>query len=244
MRSSQKIINKLSAIRLQNKIFFTYSLVFLLMFAVIFGIASILIDRTFSEQLDKEVVELQSNISNNYTLFVNSIRTEVQAKGEDKDTRNAVERAQSGNSRYISVTNFDVFECGNTEGILVLSNRTDEQRYGDRVIDITNATTELSYKDGKGTIRERVIESGDDPQLVVEVTQWWDWGYVTGGRSLQKWLRVEMLSQPSEHPIFLVKRKDEQEEWIPLNSIAYQTPTIKMEWGETEASTSGGRETN
>ncbi len=230
MRYSQRVINKLSAIRLQNKIFFTYSLVFLLMFAVIFGIASVLIDRTFSEQLDKEVVELQSNISNNYTLFVNSIRTEVQAKGEDKDTRDTVERAQSGGNRYISVTNFDVFECGNAEGILVLSNRIDEHRYGDRVIDITNATMELSYKEGKGTIRERVIESGDDPQLVVEVTQWWDWGYVTGGRSLQKWLRVEMLSQPSEHPIFLVKRKDEQEEWIPLNSVAYQTPTIKMEW--------------
>ncbi|MYF98987.1 HAMP domain-containing protein [Candidatus Poribacteria bacterium] len=230
MRYSQRVINKLSAIRLQNKIFFTYSLVFLLMFAVIFGIASILIDRTFSEQLDKEVDELQSNISNNYTLFVNKIRTEVQAKGEDKDIRTAVQRAQSAGSRYIYVPNFDVFECGNTEGILVLSNRRDEQRFGDRVIEIINTTAEPSYKKGRGTIRERVIESGDDPQLMVEVTQWWNWGFVTGGRSLLKWLSAEMLSQPSEHPIFFVKRQDEQEEWIPLNRIAYQTPTIKMEW--------------
>lgn len=227
MRYSQRVINKLSAIRLQNKIFFTYSLVFLLMFAVIFGIASILIDRTFGEQLEKVVVELQYNISNNYSLLVNNIRTEIQAKGEDKDIRAAV---QSAGSRYINVPNFDVFECGNTQGILVLSNRRDGQRFGDRVIEIANTTTEPSYKIGKSAIRERVIESGDDPQLVVEVTQWWDWGFVTGGRSLQNWLSDEMLSHPSEHPIFLVKRKDEQEEWIPLNSTAYQTPKMKMEW--------------
>lgn len=230
MRYSQRVINKLSSIRLQNKIFFTYSLVFLLMFAVIFGIASILIDRTFSEQLDKEVVELQSNISGKYAVFLNSIRTEVQAKGEDKDTQNAVLLAQSGGSRYISVTNFDVFECGNTEGILVLSNRRDEHRIGHKIIEITNATSDPLYKEGKGTIRERVIETDVEPQLVVEVTQKWDWGFVTGGRSLQKWLSVEMLSQPSEHPIFLIKRKNEQEEWIPLNNPAFQTPTMKDEW--------------
>ena len=63
MQYTRKIINKLSSIRLQNKIFFTYSLVILLMFAVIFGIASLLIDNTFSEQLDKDVVKLKSNIS-------------------------------------------------------------------------------------------------------------------------------------------------------------------------------------
>jgi len=230
MRLPQKIINKLSAIRLQNKIFFTYSLVFLLMFAVIFGISSILIDRTFSEQLDKDVFEIQSNISSKYALFVEDIQTKVQAKGESSRVRTAVQKAKSGGSRYISEPDFDVFECGNTKGILVLSNREDENRIGERVLETTNVTTDPSYKEGKSTIRERVIETDDEPQLVVEVTRWWDWGFVTGGSSLQKWLSVKMLDQPSEHPILLVKRKGEQEEWIPLNRPAYKTPNIKMKW--------------
>ena len=230
MSYAQKAHNKLSALRLQNKIFFTYSLVFLLMFAVIFGIASFLIDRTFSEQLDKDVVELRTNISNLYTQFVETIRNEVKAKGEDRDVRNAVRRAESGGSRDIPPTNFDVFECGNTEGILVLSERIDEPRIGSKDTDIANAKEDAAFKEGKGTIRERVIKTDEEPQLVVEVTQWLDWGFVTGGKSLQKWLIGTMLSQPAEHPIFLVKRKDEQEEWIPLNNIAYRTPTLKAEW--------------
>ena len=230
MRYTRKIFNKLSALPLQNKIFFTYSLVFLLMFGVIFGIASFLIDRAFSQQLDKEVVELQAKISSQYALFVDSIRDEVQAKGEDRDVRNAVRKAERGDSSDTPATNFDIFECVNTEGILVLSNRTDENRIGERVINIDNVKADPAFKEGKGTIRERVIEAGDDPQLVVEVTQLQEWGFVTGGRSLQKWLSGEMLSQPAEHPIFLVKRKDKQEEWIPLNNSAYWAPSLKDKW--------------
>lgn len=230
MQYTQKIINKLSSIRLQNKIFFTYSLVLLLMFAVIFGIASLLIDNTFSEQLNKDVVKLKSNISGQYAQFVEEIRNEVKAIGEDPELRSAVERAETGGSRDIPLTKFDVFECGNTEGILVLSKSTDEKRIGQKVVEIANVEMDPTYKKEKGTIRERIISVGDDPQLVVEVTQWLDWGFVTGGRSLQKWLEVEMLDHPSEHPIFLVKRKNEQEEWIPLNSIAYRTTEIKSKW--------------
>ncbi len=230
MQYAQKIINKLSSIRLQNKIFFTYSLVFLLMFAVIFAIASLLIDNTFSEQLDKDVFELESNISDRYTLFVEEIRNEVQTTGEDRNVREAVRRAERGGSRDIPPTNFDVFECGNTEGILVLSNAFDEHRIGQKVFEGTNVETDPTFKKGKGTIQERIISAGDDPQLAVEVTQQFEWGFVTGGRSLQKWLRGELLSQPSEHPIFLVKRKNEQEEWIPLNSIAYRTSDLKIGW--------------
>lgn len=230
MRYGQKIINKLSAMRLQNKIFFTYSLVFLLMFAVIFGIASLLIDNTFSEQLDKDVAELKSIISNRYTSFVNEIRNEVKVTGEDPELRSAVERAETGGSRDIPLTNFDVFECGNKEGILVLSKSTDEKHIGQKVLEIANVKMDPTFKEGKGTIRERIISPGDDPQLMVEVTQWLDWGFVTGGRSLQNWLRDKMLSYPSEHPIFLVKRRNEQEEWIPLNTIAYRTTEIKSKW--------------
>lgn len=230
MRYAQKVLNKLSSLRLQNKIFFTYSLVFLLMFAVIFGIASFLIDRTFNAQLDEDVDELKTKISNLYTQFVDTIRHEVKAKGEERDVRNAVRRAERGGIRVFPAANFDVFECGNTEGILVLSKRKDEPRIGSKDTDIANAKEDAAFREGKGAIRERIIETDEEPQLVVEVTQWLDWGFVTGGKSLQKWLVGAMLTQPAEHPIFLVKRMDEQEEWIPLNNIAYRTPTLKAEW--------------
>ncbi|RKU11077.1 hypothetical protein C6501_13125 [Candidatus Poribacteria bacterium] len=230
MRYAEKIFNKLSSLRLQNKIFFTYSLVFLIMFAVIFGIASLLIDRTFNAQLGKDLIELKTNISNGYVLFVESIRNEVKAKGEDKDIRNALQRAERGGGRDIPATNFDVFECGNTEGILVLSKRGDDPRIGRKDTDIANAKSDEAFKVGKDIIRERIIATGEEPQLIVEVTQWLDWGFVTGGRSLRKWLEGYMLSQPAEHPTFLVKRKVEQEEWIPLNNAARKTPTLKDKW--------------
>ncbi len=229
MQYGQKIINKLSSIRLQNKIFFTYSLVFLLMFAVIFGIASLLIDNIFSEQLGKDVFKLQSNISSRYALFVDEIRTEVQAMGADRNVRDAVQRAETGGSRDVPPTDFDIFECGNTEGILVLSKSVDENRIGQKVVEIENVDADPTFKKGRGTIRERVISDDDDPQLVVEVTQWLDWGFVTGGQSLQNWLEAEMLRQ-SEHPIFLVQRKNGLEKWIPLNSIAHRTLKLKAEW--------------
>lgn len=230
MGFSQKILNKLSMLRLQNKIFFTYSLVFLLMFVVIFVIANLLIDRTFEDQLDKDLFELRSNISKLYALFVNSIKDEVKAMGENRDIRNAVRRAERGGGREIPPTNFDVFECGNTEGILVLSKRGDDPRIGRKDPDVGEVKSDESLQEGKGTIRERIIEKGEDPQLFVEVTQWIEWGFITGGRSLRKWLEGTMLNQPAEHPIFLVKRVDDKEEWIPLNNSAGQTTSLKDEW--------------
>ena len=226
----RKIRNKLSALRLQNKIFFTYSLVFLLMFAVIFVIANLLIDRTFDEQIDKELFELRSNISKLYALFVNSIRDEVKVMGENKDIRNAVRSAEIGGVREILQTNFDVFECRNTEGILVLSKRGDDPRIGHKDPEVVEMKSDETLKEGKGTIRERIIEKGEDPQLIVEVTQWMEWGFITGGRSLRKWLERTMLNQYAEHPIFLLKRMDEQVEWIPLNNPAGQTTSLRDEW--------------
>ena len=164
-------------------------------------------------------------------MFVEDIRNEVQAIGESPELRSAMEGAETGGSRDIPPTKFDVFECGNTEGILVLS-KSDENRIGQKVVESADVETDPTYKKGKGTIRERIISAADDPQVVVEVTQWLDWGFVTGGKSLQKWLSGELLRQPSEHPIFLVKRKNEQEEWIPLNSIAFRTTEIKSKWDQ------------
>ena len=216
------------------------------MFAVMFMIATLLINRAFNAQLDRDVIELRSNISRVYQLFLNTIREEVQAKGEARDVRYAVQSPESGGSTFIRAPNFDVFECGNADGTLVLSQRIDEPGIGITNLELVNAKTDEDFKEGKGTIRERIIETGDEPQLVVEVTQWLEWGFVTGGKSLQKWLEGALLSQPAEHPIFLVRRKNEQEEWIPLNYIAGQTTILKDEWeqqmqaNEAERKTSGG----
>ena len=224
------MFSKLSSLRLHNKIFFTYGLVFLLMFVVIFGIATILIDRTFNKQLDKDVNDLRTRISNMYVQFLQGIRDEVTAKGEDGDVREALRRAERGESREIPSTSFDVFECGNSEGILVLSQLVNDWRIGSINTEILKVKTDDTFKGVKDTIHERIISIDEDPQLVVEVTQWWDWGFITGGKSLQKWLIGALLSQPSEHPMFLVKRKDEQEEWISLNNRAHKSPNLKDEW--------------
>lgn len=222
------MFSKLSSFRLHNKIFFTYSLVLMLMFAVIFGIATILINRAFNSQLDKDVNDLENRISEMYALFRRDIRGEVAAKGEDEDVLDALKTAERGGIREIPPTNFDVFECGNSEGILVLSQLDNDPRIGSINAEILKVKTD--DQGVKDTIRERFIRMDEDPQLVVEVTQWWEWGFITGGKSLQKWLIGALLSQPAEHPVFLVKRKDEQEEWVSLNGSAHRSPNLKNEW--------------
>lgn len=200
------------------------------MFAVIFGIATILINRAFNTQLDKDVFDLRKRISDMYAQFLKGIRDEVAAKGEDEDVQEALKIAERGGSREIPPSNFDVFECGNSEGVLVLSQLANDPRIGSMNTDILKIKTDDTYKGVKHTIRERRIRIDEDPQFVVEVTQWWEWGFITGGKSLQKWLIGALLSQPSEHPVFLVKRKDEQEEWVSLNISAYKFPNLKEEW--------------
>ncbi len=199
---------------------------------VVFAIASFLINRAFKAQQQEDVRGLEHNISNRYVLFVESIRKEVKAKGNDRDVRNAVRWGDENRRRDVgrSAVNFDVFECRNTDGVLVLSKWENDPHIGQKDAELANAKTEPAFKAGKGTIRERIIGDDDEPQLVVEVTQWWDWGFVTGGRSLQKWLEGDLLSQPREHPIFLVKKKYEQEEWIPLNNIARKARDLQAAW--------------
>ncbi len=199
------------------------------MFAVIFGIASLLLNQAFNDQLETEVYELSVHISNMYAQFLRNLRAEVAAKGEDQAVREALRRAEiGGGSGEIPPTTFDVFECGNSEGILVLS-KLPNPPIGSKDNEILKVKTDETFKGVKNTIRERIINTDEEPQLVVEVTQWWDWGFITGGKSLQKWL-IGALSQPSEHPVFLVKRKDEQEEWVSLNNSAHKTPNLKEEW--------------
>ncbi|MYF54916.1 hypothetical protein F4225_03915 [Candidatus Poribacteria bacterium] len=89
------------------------------MFAVIFGIATILINSAFNTQLDKDVNDLRKRISDMYAQFLKDIRDEVAAKGQDEDVQEALRRAERGGSREIPPTSFDVFECGNSEGIIV-----------------------------------------------------------------------------------------------------------------------------
>ena len=200
------------------------------MFAVIYGFASFLINHAFNDQLEKDVIEFRTRISNMYAQFLKSIRDEVAAKGQDEDVWGALNRAERGGSREIPPTNFDVFECGNSEGILVLSQLPNNPRIGSKDNEILKIKTDDTFKGVKHTIRERFIRTDEDPQLVVEVTQWWDRGFITGGKSLQKWLIGALLSQPAEHPVFLVKRKEEKEEWVSLNNSAYNTPNLKEKW--------------
>ena len=200
------------------------------MFVVIFGIATTLINRAFNTQRDKDVNDLRTRISEMYVLFRQGIRDEVAASGEDENVLDALKTAERGGIREIPPTNFDVFECGNSEGILVLSQLDNDPRIGSKNADILKVKTDETFKGVKDTIRERNIRMDEDPQLVVEVTQWWKWGFITGGKSLQKWLIGALLSQPSEHPVFLVKRKDEQEEWVSLNNSAHRSPNLKDEW--------------
>lgn len=201
----------------------------MLMFAVMFGIASLLINRAFNEQLETDVAKLSARISNMYARFLQNIRDEVAAKGEDQDVREALRNAERGGPREIPPSTFDVFECGNSEGILVLS-QLPNQGNASKNNEILKVKTDETFKGVKNTIRERIIRTDEDPQLVVEVTQWWDWGFITGGKSLQKWLLGALLSQPSEHPMFLVKRIEEQEEWVSLNESAHKTPNLKEKW--------------
>ena len=200
------------------------------MFAVMYGFASFLINHAFNDQLEKDVIEFRTRISNMYAQFLKSIRDEVAAKGQDEDVWTALNRAERGGSREIPPTNFDVFECGNSEGILVLSQLPNNPRIGSKDNEILKIKTDDTFKGVKDTIRERIIRTDEDPQLVVEVTQWWDRGFITGGKSLQKWLIGALLSQPAEHPVFLVKRKEEKEEWVSLNNSAYNTPNLKEKW--------------
>ena len=201
------------------------------MFIVVFLLAIFLVNRAFKAQQREDVLELVYNISNRYVLFVDGIRKEVKVKGNDRAVRNAVVWALERRQDVArTAANFDVFECGNVDGVLVMSKWENDPRIGQKQSEIADVKNEPAFKEGKGTIRERIIQDGGEPQLVVEVTQWCDWGFVTGGNSLKKWLEGDLLSQPREHPIFLAKKKYEQEEWVPLNNIARKARGLQTAW--------------
>ena len=202
----------LAALPLQDKIFFAYAMVFLLMFGLIFGITHFLIRLAFDRQIEAYVEELESEVSNNYTLLVAKMRKEVASIAEAPALHSAILKGQSDGIRYLRDTEFDVLEYGTAYGTLLASTWMEDPRIGTNVMrrsgaGSTRGTGIARRESGNGNIRLRKVEQngGIEPRLVVEVTQAGDWGFLTGRRLLSKWMETETAIRSDEHAIFLVK---------------------------------------
>ena len=202
----------LAALPLQDKIFFAYAMVFLLMFGLIFGITHFLIRLAFDRQIEAYVEELESEVSNNYTLLVAKMRKEVASIAEAPALHSAILKGQSDGIRYLRDTEFDVLEYGTAYGTLLASTWMEDPRIGTNVMrrggaGSTRGTGIALRESGNGNIRLRKVEQngGIEPRLVVEVTQAGDWGFLTGRRLLSKWMETETAIRSDEHAIFLVK---------------------------------------
>ena len=202
----------LAALPLQDKIFFAYAMVFLLMFGLIFGITHFLIRLAFDRQIEAYVEELESEVSNNYTLLVAKMRKEVASIAEAPALHSAILKGQSDGIRYLRDTEFDVLEYGTAYGTLLASTWMEDPRIGTNVMrrsgaGSTRGTGIALRESGNGNIQLRKVEQngGIEPRLVVEVTQAGDWGFLTGRRLLSKWMETETAIRSDEHAIFLVK---------------------------------------
>ena len=202
----------LAALPLQDKIFFAYAMVFLLMFGLIFGITHFLIRLAFDRQIEAYVEELESEVSNNYTLLVAKMRKEVASIAEAPALHSAILKGQSDGIRYLRDTEFDILEYGTAYGTLLASTWMEDPRIGTNVMrrgsaGRTRGTGIALRESGNGNIRLRKVEQngGIEPRLVVEVTQAGDWGFLTGRRLLSKWMETETAIRSDEHAIFLVK---------------------------------------
>ena len=201
-----------TALSLQDKIFSAYGIVFLLMFGLIFGITHFLIRLAFDRQIEAYVEELESEVSNNYTLLVAKMRKEVASIAEAPALHSAILKGQSDGIRYLRDTEFDVLEYGTAYGTLLASTWMEDPRIGTNVMrrsgaGSTRGTGIALRESGNGNIRLRKVEQngGIEPRLVVEVTQAGDWGFLTGRRLLSKWMETETAIRSDEHAIFLVK---------------------------------------
>ena len=203
----------LAALPLQDKIFFAYAMVFLLMFGLIFGITHFLIRLAFDRQIEAYVEELESEVSNNYTLLVAKMRKEVAAVAEAPALHSAILKGQSDGIRYLRDTEFDVLEYGTAYGTLLASTWMEDPRIGTNVMrrggaGSTRGTGIALRESENGNIRLRKVEQNGISEtltLVVEVTQAGDWGFLTGRRLLSKWMETETAIRSDEHAIFLVK---------------------------------------
>ena len=220
--------NKLSALKFHDKIFIAYGLVFFVMFGVVFGSTSFLIQLAFKREIDKYVETLQGTISNSYQVFLNKVEKDVHATAADERLHRAIER--KSRFAYLPTPDFDLFEYGTADGKLLYPNLKTAR----------NPRTYHSVDDG-GHIQLRYIPQQNDLglQFVVQARESGEWGFVTGGYRLQTWLETTQTSiQSDEHPIFLIRKsqtaatKDfslesqvmESDNWLPLNNAARHVP--------------------
>ena len=222
LANNKKMKNPFTALSLQDKIFSAYGIVFLLMFGLIFGITHFLIRLAFDRQIEAYVEELESEVSNNYTLLVAKMRKEVASIAEAPALHSAILKGQSDGIRYLRDTEFDVLEYGTAYGTLLASTWMEDPRIGTNVMrrggaGRTRGTGIALRESGNGNIRLRKVEQngGIEPRLVVEVTQAGDWGFLTGRRLLSKWMETETAIRSDEHAIFLV-----QENHSPIGEVS------------------------
>ena len=221
--------NRLSALHFQDKIFFAYGFVFLVMFGAVFGSTSFLIRLAFKREIDSYVERRQAQISNNYQAFLNKVQKDVHAAAADERLHRAIDMEPSSFT-YQPTSEFDLFEYGTPDGKLL---------YPDLQIGRTTPVFR-SLDNREAHIEFRRIPQRSDlgQQLVVQVTAAGEWGFVTGGYNLQTWLEEkETILQSDEHPVFLVRKPpvSEQtvfdsgsrtmaEDWLPLNNAARHVP--------------------
>ncbi len=217
--------NRLSALRFHNKIFIAYGFIFFVMFLVVFGITSFLIRRSFKKEIDNHAETLRAQISNNYQGFLNEVEKDVHATAADERLYRVIEREAS--DPYLPTPDFDLFEYGTADGKLLYPNLKTGR----------NPHTYHSLDNEGGHIQLRYIPQQQDLglQLVVQVTEIGEWGFVTGGYRLQTWLETKQpIIQSDEHPIFLVGKPqtsepagfdtEASENWLPLNNAARHVP--------------------
>lgn len=252
---------RISALALQDKIFLAYGIVFLLMFGVVFGITNFLIRVAFDRRVEAYVEELESEVSNNYTVLVDKMRKEVAEKAKAPALHRAILKGQYGflaDSGYFGETDLDIVEYGTAYGTLLGSTWMEDPRIGTNIMRGSGSEARLQTRptgmpgdarlQSAPTIRLRKVEQngGIEPRLVVEVTQAGDWGFLTGGRLLSKWLETETAIRSDEHPLFLVQENlTEQrthataslteEMWIPLNNASRYALALREEWARRTA---------
>ena len=222
--------NKLSALQFQDKIFIAYGLIFLVMFLVVFGSTRLLIWFAFRGEIDTYVEKLQGTISNNYQVFLNKVQKDVQAASADEELHQVIAR-RGASFAYRPSSTFDLFEYGTPDGKLLYPNPGITQ----------NAQTSHSTDKRKGHIVLRdVPQQRELGQLfVLQATEAGEWGFFTGGYTLQTWLETTQTSiQSDEHPVFLVRKSEAAagtdpeveaggiapEDWLPLNIAARNVP--------------------
>ena len=228
--------NKLSALKFHDKIFIAYGFVFLVMFGVVFGSTSFLIRLAFKREIDAYVETLQGKISNNYQVLLNKVQKEVHATAADERLHRVVTRGELS-SLYQPTPEFDLFEYGSPDGELLYPDSG-----GGR-----STRTYRALDNQEEHIELRTIPQQRDLglQFVVQRTEAGEWGFVTGGYNLQKWLETTTDIQSDEHPIFLVGKLQassaagfgteskvlEPEDWLPLNNAARQVSLD--EWAQS-----------